>query len=232
MLRMKVDRITILLMLLFALAGCAEFGANAVDGTHVSLKEGDVLVYEDLEPQSFFFGPVLPDADRAEYRLISTIATIGGRENVRAFEFSRDRSIVFSETRDGRLWQAFTVAEPGMPVLDHAAVWLRIPKVGEEPVSGTVTDRAFFDDTTRTTIVSRTVTNTPLESVRFYAGGYHFPATKVRIDLDISNQSSLHRDTEEVTYLETLGIIGERSFMNNRTFNSSRIVLERIEFED
>jgi hypothetical protein len=222
----------ILSIFLLALASCEEFGANAVDGSHLTLKEGDVLVYEDLEPQSFFFGPVIPDADRAEYRLISTIATIGGRENVRAFEFSRDRSIVFSENRDGRLWQAFTAAEPGMPVLDHAAVWLRIPKAGEEPVSGTVTDRAYFDDTTQTTVVSRTVTITPLESVRFYAGGYHFPATKVRIDFDISNQSSIHRETEEVTYLETLGIIGERSFMNSSSFNSSRILLERIDFKD
>ena len=232
MLRMKVDRITILLMLLFALAGCEEFGANAVDGSDLRLKEGDVLIYEDMQPENSFFGPEIPDADRAEYRLISTIATIGGRENVRAFEFSRDRTIVFTDHIDGRLWQAFTAAAARVPVLDHGSLWLRIPRPGEEPVSGTVTDRTYFEDTTQTSVISRTVTITPIESFRFYAGGYHFPATKVKIDYEISHNFSLQHETEEVTYLETLGIVGEREFVNSRSFNRSRIVLERFDFED
>lgn len=223
-----------MLLLAVALASCAEFGANAVDGSDIRLAEGDRMIYENPDPPEFFFGPVLPDADRAEYRLISTIATIGGRENVNAFEFSRDRSIIFTQVVEGRVWQAFKASDGFAPLLEHNAVWLRIPRVGEEPVSGEVSDSTFFEDEEVffTTPVSRRITITALASSRLYAGGYYFPAIKVRIDYDLLQDFSTHRVSEEVTYVETLGIVGEREFQDPQFFSTFKFILERIQLED
>jgi hypothetical protein len=231
---MKIDRLIFpLLLTLFVLSSCEEFGANAVDGSELRLVEGDRLVYEDVNPQEFFFGPSIPEPDRAEYRLISDIAVIGGRENVNAFEFSRDRSIVFSEVIDGRIWQAFKATDELIGLTQHNAVWLRIPRVGEESVSGVVSDSTFFEmEEVFTSPIRRFITLTALESIRFYAGGYHFPATKVQVDYDITQDFSTHRVTDVVTYIESLGIVGQKEFNDPFRFDRGKLVLDKIVFED
>jgi hypothetical protein len=201
-------RISVLFAMLL-LSSCAEFGANAVDGSDLHLTEGSILLYDDLG--DFRFTPFPSVSDQVQMRLLSLMATIGGRDSVIAFQSTVDRSIQFLDRKDGRLWHFFQTNRDFERSVNDNGVWIRIPIDGDPEVSAEISDRIYTGEGDFSNPVTRILRVTPAGSVRFYVGGYHFSARKVVVESEFSQANFGDRQTEEITYLDELGAIGERS---------------------
>jgi hypothetical protein len=71
-----------------------------------------------------------------------------------------------------------------------------------------------------------------MSSFRFYAGGYHFSARKVRVESEFFMSGHFGEpQTEEITYLDELGVIAEKS-LSLQFGPNSRIVLYKIQIKE
>jgi hypothetical protein len=219
--------LVILTAMLISLSSC-EFGANAVDGAAIEPQEGMTFVYDNLTPFSSRSG--LPVGLTIEIRLLSKMASVGGRDSVLGFVSSLDGQLIFTDIRNGELWYYFTANQDFERPLHKTGEWIRLPRDGEAPISVTIQDSV--DSFEFPTAIERDLTVRPAGQFKFYVDGYHFNARKVKVTSSyrMEHGGGFERsgeDEQEITLLEDLGVIAEKA-TRSFGFETNHFVMSEI----
>jgi hypothetical protein len=156
------------------------------------LQEGDLLHYTQHGHGDWF-------------KVISTIASIEGKDNLIAIEDIHDREIRFISLENGRISRLFTHREQEGFSLKDSLQWVPIPQVGEPDVHQTIRDSSGQ---------FAIITNIRLSALKkgsFLVNGFRFTTTVVLTDYEsLYYVHPIHptviRTVSEMEYIDSLGI--------------------------
>lgn len=221
-----------LFLLQLSLNSC-EFGANAVDGSGIELKEGMSFEYDNLAPFSFRFPE--PVGSSIEIRLLSMVASIGGRDNVLGFVSSIAGELIFTDVRNGEVWYYFTANRESERAKHQIGEWIKLPGTGDEPVSATIRDSVIQFDFEFVTPIQRDLVVHPVGQFKFYVDGYSFNARKVKVvstyTLEQQDPFGLN-DEQEITIIDDLGVIAEKVTRDESGFEVTHFIMSEIHLKD